>query len=135
MSEIFFKELNIPEPAVNLGIGSGSHGETTGAMLAAIEKELIRYRPDRILVYGDTNFTLTGALAATKIAHVEAGLRSSIRLMPEEINRILTDYVSDLLFCPSQTSVTNLAAEGIAEGVYQVGDVMYDAALIFGELA
>lgn len=139
MSEIFFRELSIPEPVVNLGIGSGPHGDTTGRMLAAIEKELMSHRPDGVLVYGDTNSTLAGALAAAKlhipVAHVEAGLRSFNKKMPEEINRILTDHGSDLLFCPTDTSVSNLEKEGITKGVYHVGDVMYDAALIFGDMA
>ena len=139
MSEVFFQELKIPEPAVNLGVGSGPHGETTGRMLAAIEKDLLDHLPDRVLVYGDTNSTLAGALAAAKIhisvAHVEAGLRSFNKKMPEEINRILTDHVSDLLFCPTDTAVSNLAKEGITQGVHHVGDVMYDAALVFAEMA
>jgi UDP-GlcNAc3NAcA epimerase len=139
MSEIFFRELNIPAPEVNLNIGSGSHGNTTGRMLAAIEKELMHRRPDRVLVYGDTNSTLAGALAAAKlhipVVHVEAGLRSFNRCMPEEINRVLTDHVSDLLFCPTDTAVSNLAKESITSGVFHVGDVMFDAALVFGELA
>jgi UDP-GlcNAc3NAcA epimerase len=139
MSEIFFRELNIPAPEVNLNIGSGSHGDTTGRMLAAIEIELMNRRPDWLLVYGDTNSTLAGALAAAKlhipVAHVEAGLRSFNRGMPEEVNRVLTDHVSDLLFCPTKTAVSNLANEGITAGVYNVGDVMYEAALIFGDMA
>lgn len=139
MSEIFFREMNIPAPEVNLNIGSGSHGDTTGRMLAAIEKELMHRRPDRVLVYGDTNSTIAGALAAAKlhipVAHVEAGLRSFNRRMPEEINRVLTDHVSDLLFCPTDTAVSNLAKENITSGVHHVGDVMFDAALVFGELA
>lgn len=139
MSAVFFREMNIPEPAVNLGVGSGPHGETTGRMLAGIEKELMADRPDRVLVYGDTNSTLAGALAGAKlhipVAHVEAGLRSFNRNMPEEINRVVTDHVADLLFCPTDTAVSNLAAEGITAGVRHVGDVMYDAALVFGDLA
>ena len=131
MSEIFFRELNIPAPEVNLNIGSGSHGDTTGRMLAAIEKELMHRRLDRVLVYGDTNSTLAGALAAAKlnipVAHAEAGLRSFNRRMPEEINRVMTDHLSDMLFCPSPTAVENLAAEGITQSVHLVGDVMYEA--------
>jgi len=131
MSAVFFEELDIPEPDYNLGIGSASHGAQTGAMLAAIEEVLLKERPDWMLVYGDTNSTLAGALAAVKlhikVAHVEAGLRSFNRLMPEEINRLLTDHVSDLLLCPSQTAADNLKAEGVTRGVHVVGDVMADA--------
>ena len=131
MSRIFFEELGIPEADIHLGVGSGTHGEQTGAMLAQIERVLLRERPDWVLVYGDTNSTLAGALAAAKlhlpVAHVEAGLRSYNRQMPEEINRVLTDHVSDLLFCPTQAAVDNLAREGITAGVHHVGDVMYDA--------
>jgi UDP-N-acetylglucosamine 2-epimerase len=128
---IFFRELNIPEPGYNLGIGSGSHGLQTGKMLVAIEEVLIENRPDLVLVYGDTNSTLAGALAASKlklsVAHIEAGLRSFIQLMPEEINRVLTDKTSRFLLCPSHTAVYNLQNEGITTGVSYVGDVMYDA--------
>ena len=131
MSQVFFDELEIPRPDYNLGIGSGGHGAQTGAMLAAIEAILLKEKPHRVLVYGDTNSTLAGALAAAKlhvpVAHVEAGLRSFNRRMPEEINRILTDHVADLLFCPSETAVANLAAEGITRGVHPVGDVMHEA--------
>ncbi|HYN44818.1 MAG TPA: UDP-N-acetylglucosamine 2-epimerase (non-hydrolyzing) [Candidatus Limnocylindrales bacterium] len=130
MSDIFFEELNIPKPDHNLGIGSGNHSEQTGKMLTEIEKILLKEKPDIVLVYGDTNSTLAGALAAVKlhirVAHVEAGLRSE-RSMPEEINRVLTDHISDILFCPTQTAVNNLAKEGIMQGVHLVGDVMLDA--------
>lgn len=131
MSDIFFRELEIPEPAYNLEIGSGNHGYQTGQMLAGIENILIAEQPDRVLVYGDTNSTLAGALAAAKlnlrIAHIEAGLRSFNRRMPEEINRVLTDHLSHLLLCPGKTASKNLAAEGITRGVEIVGDVMADA--------
>ncbi len=131
MSQVFFDELAIPVPDINLAIGSGTHGTQTGAMLAEIEKVLLQETPDYLLVYGDTNSTLAGALAAAKlhvpVAHVEAGLRSFNRAMPEEINRVLTDHVSTLLFCPSQTAVDHLTHEGITHGVHLVGDVMADA--------
>lgn len=133
MSSIFFSELHIPEPDYNLNIGSGSHGEQTGRMLTGIEEILLKEEPGLVIVYGDTNSTLAGALAASKlnipIAHVEAGLRSFDRTMPEEVNRILTDHVSKLLFCPTKKAVINLEAEGIRDGVYNVGDVMMDAIL------
>ncbi len=139
MSQTFFDELEIPAPEINLAVGSGSHGEVTGAMLAGIEKEIIARRPDWVLVYGDTNSTLAGALAATKlhvlVAHVEAGLRSFNRKMPEEINRLLTDHAADCLFCPSDRAKALLAQEGITREVYVVGDVMYDAALYYREKA
>jgi len=131
LSKVFFSELSIPEPDYNLGIGSAEHGEQTGKMLKGIEEVLLFERPDLVIVYGDTNSTLAGALAAVKqkipVAHVEAGLRSFRRSMPEEINRVLTDQVSSLLFCPTKTSVQNLRKEGITKGVHLVGDVMYDS--------
>jgi len=139
MSETFFDELRIPRPAENLGVGSGPHGRQTGAILERLERVLADDEPDGVLVYGDTNSTLAGALAAAKlhvpVAHVEAGLRSFNRRMPEEINRIVADHVSALLFCPTAAAVDNLAAEGVTEGVRQVGDVMYDSVLYNAALA
>jgi UDP-GlcNAc3NAcA epimerase len=139
MSAVFFEELDIPAPDYNLGVGSGPHGAQTGAMLAGIEEILVKEQPDWVLVYGDTNSTLAGALAAVKlhipVAHVEAGLRSYNRTMPEEINRVVTDHVSELLLCPSQTAVTNLRREGISTGVHLVGDVMADALDLAAERA
>ena len=130
MSGVFFDGLELPRPDVSLEVGSGTHGAQTGGMLKAIEEVLLAERPDCVLVYGDTNSTLAGALAASKLsirlAHVEAGLRSYNRKMPEEINRVVTDHVSNLLLCPSDTAVQNLAAEGITKNVHQVGDVMLD---------
>jgi len=130
MSEIFFKGLEIPPPHVNLAVGSGSHAAQTAAMLKAIEEVLIAEKPSWLLIYGDTNSTLAGALAASKLSvpvgHVEAGLRSFNRRMPEEINRVVSDHVSELLLCPSETAVQNLAAEGITRNVHLVGDVMLD---------
>lgn len=133
MAGVFFEELNIPKPDYNLGVGSGPHGEQTGEMLGKIEEVLLKENPVSVLTYGDTNSTLSAALAASKlnipIFHVEAGLRSFNRQMPEEINRVLTDHVSNLLFAPTETAIKNLKNEGIVEGVYNVGDVMYDAFL------
>lgn len=139
MSDLFFEELKIPRPDYNLGIGSGPHGRQTGAMLAGIEEVILAEEPDCVLVYGDTNSTLAGALAAAKlhvpVAHVEAGLRSFDRRMPEEINRVLTDHCSDLLLCPTETAVENLQREGITAGVHLTGDVMVDALLQHAEVA
>lgn len=139
MSKVFFDELGIPEPKYNLEISGGQHGAMTGRMLEAIEKVLLAERPDWVLIYGDTNSTLAGALAAVKlhvpVAHVEAGLRSFNMRMPEEVNRVLSDHVSTLLFCPTNLAVHNLAAEGITDGVSNVGDVMFDVALHFRERA
>ena len=160
MSAVFFAELGIPEPGLNLGVGSGAHGAMTGRMLERLEEAFLADRPDVVLVFGDTNSTLAAALAAAKlhipVAHVEAGLRSFNRAMPEEINRILTDHASDLLFAPTAAGVENLVREGfvnVAEGgrmlgpgdadaltavsplVTNVGDVMFDAALQFGRRA
>jgi UDP-GlcNAc3NAcA epimerase len=140
MSQVFFDELGLPAPDFHLGVGSGLHGEQTGRMLTGIEKVLVEERPDWTLVYGDTNSTLAGALAAAKlrlpVAHVEAGLRSFNRAMPEELNRILADRAADLLFAPTEQAAHNLAREGFPpESVRLVGDVMYDAALHFGGAA
>jgi UDP-GlcNAc3NAcA epimerase len=133
MSDVFFDELKIPKPSYSLNIHGGSHGQMTGHMLAAVEEVFIKEKPDAALVYGDTNSTLAGALAVSKlhipVIHVESGLRSYNRQMPEEINRVLTDHVSALLFCPTQTAVNNLLKEGISKGVHLVGDVMNDATL------
>lgn len=139
MSGIFFEELQINRPTHNLGVGPASHGVQTGRMLIRLEAVLRAEQPDLILVYGDTNSTLAGALVATKlhipVAHVEAGLRSFNRAMPEEHNRVLTDHIADLLFCPTRTAVRNLAAEGITRGVHEVGDVMCDMFLLTNQLA
>ncbi|HEV2300069.1 MAG TPA: UDP-N-acetylglucosamine 2-epimerase (non-hydrolyzing) [Stellaceae bacterium] len=133
MSQVFFDELEMPAPRVNLGIHGGGHGAMTGRMLAGLEDVILAERPDLVLVPGDTNSTLAGALAAGKlgvpVAHLEAGLRSFNRAMPEELNRLLTDHLSALLFCPTETAIANLEREGIVEGVHDIGDVMYDAAL------
>ena len=139
MSQVFFSELEIAQPHYNLAIGGGNHGEMTGKQLEAIEKVLLDEKPDWVLVYGDTNSTLAGALAAAKlhvpVAHVEAGLRSFNRAMPEEINRILTDHAANLLFAPTVSAVENLEKEGLSEITRMSGDVMYDAALFYGEKA
>lgn len=150
MSEVFFREMQIPAPDYNLGIGSASHGSQTGQMIEGIEKALLEEKPNGMVVYGDTNSTLAGALAASKlhipVIHIEAGLRSFNKQMPEEINRIACDHVSTLLFSPTRTGVNNLEKEGIVhhenqplsfdrQGVYHNGDVMYDNTLFFRELA
>lgn len=139
MSKVFFDQLHIPRPAVNLQVGSGPHGQQTGAMLEGIEEILLSERPDWLLIYGDTNSTLAGALAAAKlhipVAHVEAGLRSYNRRMPEEINRIVADRLSTLLLCPTGAASANLAAEGVTDGIHIVGDVMYDSVLFNRRLA
>jgi len=140
MSTVFFDELNIPRPDHNLGITHATHGGMTGRMLERLDELICAERPRWVLVYGDTNSTLAGALAAVKlqipVAHVEAGLRSFNRRMPEEINRVLTDRVSELLLAPSETAMANLADEGVPRTqCHLVGDVMYDAALYYGEMA
>lgn len=139
MSEVFFEEMDIPKPDYNLEIAGGSHGQMTGRMLEAVEAVLLQERPDWVLIYGDTNSTLAGALAAAKlhipVAHVEAGLRSFNMRMPEEVNRILSDRISTLLLCPTSTAVNNLHAEGVRKGVHDVGDVMYDVSLFYRDLA
>jgi len=133
MSDVFFRELDLPDPDHELRIGSGPHGGQTGRMLDELEKVMQRERPGLVLLFGDTNSTLAGALAAAKlgipVAHVEAGLRSYRREMPEEINRVVTDHVAALLLCPSSLAVGNLRQEGIINGVYEVGDVMFDVLL------
>lgn len=139
MSQVFFDQLQVPRPKYNLAVGSGAHGAMTGKMLGAVEQILVDEKPDWLLVYGDTNSTLAGALAAAKlhvpVCHVEAGLRSFDKRMPEEVNRILTDHVSELLLCPTHAAIANLKSEGVSRGVHHVGDVMYDAALMFAKVA
>ena len=134
MSDIFFEELELPKPKHFLDINSCSHGQMTGKMLSEIEGVLLQEKSDMVLVYGDTNSTLAGALAASKlhipVVHVEAGLRSFNKKMPEEINRVLTDHLSSFLFCPTMQAVKNLGMEGITVGVYHVGDIMYDATIL-----
>lgn len=139
LSQVFFDELGIPEPNYNLGIGSDTHARQTGRMMIAIEKVLVSEEPDLVLVYGDTNSTLAGALVAAKlhvpVAHIEAGPRMFNMSVPEEVNRILTDHMSTLLFAPTQTALANLKKEGIIEGAYLTGDVMLDSFLYFSKLA
>ncbi len=149
MSEVFIRELGIPQPDYNLQVGSGSHGKQTAAMIVGLEEILLKERPDWLVVYGDTNSTLAGAVAASKIhvpvAHIEAGLRSFNKSMPEEVNRILCDHVSTLLFSPTPTGYNNLIHEGFAElqppfsadrpGIFQCGDLMYDNSLYFASVA
>jgi UDP-GlcNAc3NAcA epimerase len=143
MDRVFFEELKIPHPNYHLGVGSGSHGKQTGIMLERIEAVLHKEKPEAVLVYGDTNSTLAGALASAKlnipVAHVEAGLRSYVRTMPEEINRLLTDHLSMFLFCPTTQAVQNLLKEGVRNGkgriVKNVGDVMYDSVLHYSKIA
>ena len=139
LSDVFFEELALAPPAYRLDAGSGSHAEQTARMLPGIERVILDERPDRVLVYGDTNSTLAGALAAAKVgvpvAHVEAGLRSFDRTMPEELNRILVDRLSDLLFCPTEIAAAHLRREGVVDGVHVVGDVMLDANLRLAPIA
>lgn len=139
MSKVFFDELDIPHPKYNLEISGGQHGAMTGRMLEAVEGVLLEEKPDWVLIYGDTNSTLAGALAAVKIhipvAHVEAGLRSFNMRMPEEVNRVVADRVSSLLFCPTDIAVINLAIEGVTHGVHNVGDVMFDVSLYYRDVA
>jgi UDP-GlcNAc3NAcA epimerase len=139
MSDIFFEELQIPAASFNLGIGSGSHGRQTGLMLEGIEKILLQLNPDAVLIYGDTNSTVAGALAAAKlhipVAHVEAGVRSFNRRMPEEVNRVVSDHASDLLLAPTSTAIENLNREGLGDKAVLTGDVMFDSVLLGREVA
>ena len=139
MSDVFFEQMNIPRPGYRFEVAGSSHGAMTGGMLADIEKVILAEAPDWLLVYGDTNSTIAGALAAAKlhvpVAHVEAGLRSFNKRMPEEINRILTDHVSDLLLCPTDLAVQNLRSEGVVDNVLNVGDVMYDVSLFYRDVS
>jgi UDP-N-acetylglucosamine 2-epimerase len=139
MSDVFFAELAMPAADINLGVGSGSHGRQTALMLEHLEAAILERRPDLVLTYGDTNSTLAATLAAAKlhvpVAHVEAGLRSFNRLMPEEANRVVADHLSDLLFAPTPAAMANLAREGLAERARQVGDVMLDAMRTFAPVA
>jgi UDP-N-acetylglucosamine 2-epimerase len=139
MSDIFFQELNIPQVKYNLGVGSASHGEQTAAMLSGIEKIILETNPGAVVIYGDTNSTIAGALAAVKlhvpVVHIEAGLRSFNRHMPEEINRVAADHISDLLLAPTPTAVENLRREGLADRTIQTGDIMFDAVLYNRDLA
>lgn len=139
MSRVFFEELGLREPDVNLGAGAGTHAEQTARMLVGFEDVIARERPDFVIVHGDTNSTLAAALAAVKlgvrVAHNEAGLRSFNRAMPEEHNRVLTDHCADVLWCPTASAAAQLAREGIRHGVHVVGDVMFDACLLFGDIA
>ena len=139
MSGVFFKELNIPEPDFHLGVGSGSHGEQTGEMIKRLEGVLVTQQPTCVLLYGDTNSTLAGAIVSSKLnmrtAHIEAGLRSFNRSMPEETNRIIADHLSDILFCPTSTAVKNLEREGLSKRATLVGDVMFDAAMHYRNVA
>lgn len=135
MSTVFFEQLNLPKPDYYLGVGSGSHGKQTAKMLEELEKVMLSVKPDVVLVYGDTNSTLAGSLAASKlhipIAHVESGLRSFNKKMPEEINRLVTDHLSNWLFCPSLAATENVKREGIVNGVHLTGDIMYDSVLYY----
>jgi UDP-GlcNAc3NAcA epimerase len=140
MSDVFFSEMNIPEPAINLGIGGGTHGQNTGRMIEAIERVLLDIKPAAVLVYGDTDSTLAAGLATAKLgiplAHVEAGLRSFRRAMPEEINRVMTDHLADVLYAPSEAAVRNLGCEGISgQRVQLSGDVMCDAVRRFSSMS
>jgi UDP-GlcNAc3NAcA epimerase len=139
MSAVFFSELGIPDPSAHLGVGSGSHGEQTGEMLKRLESVLSQDRPDCVLLYGDTNSTLAGAIVCAKLhipaAHIEAGLRSYNRRMPEEINRLVADQLSELLFCPTSEAMLNLQKEGMGDRAILSGDIMYDAALYYSQMA